>query len=106
MTPEQLISGWAPGGYDALTESDFAALAALKPEIALFGSGTSTTHNARNYPLVLAGGKNLGLKHGRFIKQKAERPLGDLFLTLLHRFDVPAKSFADNAGEFREILAS
>lgn len=40
------------------------------------------------------------------IKQKAERPLGDLFLTLLHQFDVPAKSFADNAGEFREILAS
>ena len=77
----------------------------LDNTVALFGSGTSTTHNARNYPLVLAGGKNLGLKHGRFIKQKAERPLGDLFLTLLHRFDVPAKTFADNAGEFREILS-
>ena len=62
-------------------------------------------------PLASTGGtqmkgKSLGLKHGRFIKQKAERPLGDLFLTLLHRFDIPAKSFADNAGEFREILAS
>lgn len=76
----------------------------LDNTVALFGSGTSNTHNARNYPLVLAGGKNLGLKHGRFIKQKAERPLGDLFLTLLHQFDVPAKKFADNAGEFREIL--
>src|SRR5262245_2653361 len=78
----------------------------LDNTVALYGSGTSTTHNARNYPLVLAGGKNLGLKHGRFIKQKAERPLGDLFLTLLHRFDIPAKSFADNTGEFREILTS
>lgn len=74
--------------------------------VALYGSGTSTTHNARNYPLVLAGGKSLGLKHGRYIKQKAERPLGDLFLTLLHQFDVPAKSFAYSAGEFREVLAS
>ncbi|MFO0799405.1 MAG: DUF1552 domain-containing protein [Gemmataceae bacterium] len=78
----------------------------LDNTVALYGSGTSTTHNARNYPLVLAGGKALGLKHGRYIKQRAERPLGDLFLTLLHRFDVPARSFADNAGEFREILAS
>ena len=29
VTPEQLIGGWAPGGFDALTEADFAALAAL-----------------------------------------------------------------------------
>ena len=43
-------------------------------------SGTSTTHNARNYPIILAGGKNLGLKHGRFLKQSQERPLGDLFV--------------------------
>lgn len=39
VTPEQLIGGWAPGGFDALSESDFAALAALRPEVALFGSG-------------------------------------------------------------------
>jgi len=39
VTPDQLISGWAPGGFDALSESDFAALAALLPEVALFGSG-------------------------------------------------------------------
>lgn len=108
--------GW--GQYDRYLAEQFAyflsKLAAVRESdgrlldntVALYGSGTSTTHNARNYPLVLAGGKNLGLKHGRFIKQRAERPLGDLFLTLLHRFDVPARSFADNAGEFREILAS
>ena len=39
VTPDQLIDGWAPGGFDALSEADFAALAALKPEVALFGSG-------------------------------------------------------------------
>ena len=47
----------------------------------------------------------LGLKHGRFIKQQKERPLGDLYVTMLHRFGIPARSFADNAGEFSEILA-
>ncbi|MBM3996107.1 MAG: DUF1552 domain-containing protein [Planctomycetes bacterium] len=77
----------------------------LDNTMALYGSGTSTTHNARNYPTILAGARNLGLRHGRFIKQQAERPLGDLFVTMLHRFDVPMRSFADNAGEFSEILA-
>jgi hypothetical protein len=77
----------------------------LDNTMALYGSGTSTTHNARNYPLILAGGKNLGLRHGRFIKQQAERPLGDLYVTMLHRYDIPVRGFADNAGEFSEILA-
>lgn len=77
----------------------------LDNTMALFGSGTSTTHNARNYPTILAGGANMGLRHGRFIKQQTERPLGDLFLTMLHRFDIPLRSFADNAGEFNEILS-
>ncbi|MFT7642129.1 MAG: hypothetical protein ACI9G1_003886 [Pirellulaceae bacterium] len=76
----------------------------LDDTLALFGSGTSTTHNARNYPLILAGGKNLGLRHGRFIKQTEERPLGDLYLTMLHQLDIPASSFGDNSGEFSEIL--
>jgi uncharacterized protein len=30
---------WAAGGFDALTESDFDALAALGPELVIFGSG-------------------------------------------------------------------
>lgn len=76
----------------------------LDDTLVLYGSGTSTTHNARNYPLILAGGKNLGLKHGRFIKQPEERPLGDLFVTMLHQLDIPVKSFADNAGEFSELV--
>jgi len=66
-------------------------------------------------PTILAGGRNLGLRHGRFFKPpgnegdqqgRNERPLGDLFVTVVHRFDIPARSFADNAGEFSEILQS
>ena len=77
----------------------------LDNTMALFGSGTSTTHNARNYPTILAGGANLGLRHGRFFKHETERPLGDLYVTMLKRYGIPADSFAENAGEFSEILA-
>ncbi|MGE3804222.1 MAG: DUF1552 domain-containing protein [Gemmataceae bacterium] len=76
----------------------------LDNTMALYGSGTSTTHNARNYPTLLAGGRNLGLRHGRFFKEKTERPLGDLFVTMLHRYDVPVRSFGENTGEYSEIL--
>lgn len=76
----------------------------LDNTMSLYGSGTSTTHNARNYPLILAGGGNMGLRHGRFIKHTTERPLGDLFVTMLHRFDIPVRNFADNTGEFTEIV--
>jgi len=77
----------------------------LDNTVALYGSGTSTTHNARNYPTILAGGQNLGFRHGRFFKASTERPLGDLFVTILHQLDIPARTFADNTGEFTELLA-
>src|SRR5262245_36060409 len=77
----------------------------LDNTMALFGSATSTTHNARNYPTILAGGANLVLRHGRFFKHETERPLGDLYVTMLNRYGIPTNSFAENAGQFSEILA-
>jgi uncharacterized protein len=41
VTPEQIATGWAAGGFDALTEADFAALAARAPEVALLGTGAT-----------------------------------------------------------------
>ena len=76
----------------------------LDNTMTLFGSATSNTHNARNYPTILAGGANMGLRHGRYFMHETERPLGDLYVTLLKRFGIPADSFAENAGEFPEIL--
>jgi uncharacterized protein len=40
VTPEQIVSGWCPAGFDALTDTDFAAVVALQPEIVLLGTGT------------------------------------------------------------------
>jgi uncharacterized protein len=40
VTAEQIVTGWAPAGFDALTPEDFAAIAALAPEVALLGTGS------------------------------------------------------------------
>jgi uncharacterized protein len=41
VTPERVVTGWTAGGFDTLTEADFAALAELKPEVVLLGTGAS-----------------------------------------------------------------
>ena len=41
VTPERIVQGWAAGGFEHLTEADFAALAALAPEVALLGTGAT-----------------------------------------------------------------
>jgi uncharacterized protein len=41
VTSDRIITGWAASGFDALTEADFAAMAALEPEVALLGTGAT-----------------------------------------------------------------
>ena len=41
VTPDAIVTGWAPSGFAALTEQDFTALLAHKPEIVLLGTGAS-----------------------------------------------------------------
>ena len=87
----------------------------------LFGSGSSTTHNYRNLPLVLAGGRGLGLRHGRHLRfgpppnfdggksdgnnplKPGDVPFANLFVTLLDRMGVPTKGFADSTGELSDV---
>ncbi len=39
LLPDAIIEGWAPKGFDALLESDFASLLAYRPEMVLLGTG-------------------------------------------------------------------
>ena len=39
LTPERIIRNWRPSGFADLTDSDFADLAGLEPEILLLGTG-------------------------------------------------------------------
>ena len=57
VTPERIITDWARGGFDALTEAEFAAMAALQPEVALLGTGTTLRFPSPRLtrPLIDAG---------------------------------------------------
>lgn len=88
----------------AATPDPLAEGSLLDNTIVLYGSGTSKTHVGRNYPLVLAGGKNLGLKHGAFHRFEEERPFNDLLLTLLQRAGVETEHFGDSERTVGQIL--
>ncbi|MGJ8692945.1 MAG: DUF1552 domain-containing protein [Thalassotalea sp.] len=76
------------------TEDGFGSL--LDNTQILYGSPCSTTHNARNCPLILAGGKNMGLTHGSFHKFSEDVPMTNLFVKMLQSASVPTKTFSDS----------
>ncbi len=41
VTPEKIITGWAPRGFDGLAPEDFATLVDLAPEVVLLGTGAA-----------------------------------------------------------------
>ena len=71
----------------------------------LYGSSNSKTHNNTNYPLVLAGGRDMGYRHGQYLKFENDVPLSNLFVTIQKRMGAKADSFADSTGEMKEVLA-
>jgi hypothetical protein len=78
----------------------------LDNTVVLYGSSNSETHVNSNYPLMLAGGEKLGLKHGALHDfGKKAPPLSNLYLTLTNALDVPAKQFSDSSGTIPEIMA-
>lgn len=70
----------------------------------LYGSGSSTVHNTRNFPLILAGGKNLGFKHGTFHGYDESTPMSNLLLTMLQQSGTPVEHFSDSTGTLSELL--
>src|SRR5262245_13904704 len=67
----------------------------LDNTIVLFGSGASTTHNPRNLPTLIAGGANMGLKHGVHWKN-GETRMSNVYLSILRSLGVEQESFADS----------
>lgn len=98
----------------------------LDNTLLLFGSASSAFHLSRNYPLILAGGKSMGFKHGQYLnyagagayrggwakgdkepwKMKAtheDLPLSNLFVTMLQKLGVNTKAFGDSTGTLNEV---
>ena len=88
----------------AETPDPLAEGSLLDNTVVLYGSGTSKTHIGKNYPLIVAGGRNLGLKHGAFHKFEEERPFNDVLLTLLQQVGVETDHFGDSEGTVEQIL--
>jgi hypothetical protein len=102
----------------------------LDSTMVLFGSGMSYghSHSNSNLPILLAGGRGLGLKHGQHIDYNRPRTgtyaldfdewrtlcgpprddkarLSNVLLTMLQKMDVHAEQFVDSLGPVSEILA-
>lgn len=69
----------------------------LDNTIVLFGSGASTTHNPTNLPTLIAGGANMGLKHGAHWRQP-NTPMSNLYLSILRSMKIEEPSFSDSTG--------
>lgn len=78
----------------------------LDNTLVLFGCSNSKTHVNRDYPLMLAGGHNLGIKQGQFLDMSTrDARMSDLLLTMLQQIDVPASSFSDSNSVIEDILS-
>lgn len=99
----------------------------LDNTVAMHGSASSSFHLSRNYPIISAGGKNLGFTNGRYLKfgkgnednqagagidtdagwmlktEVEELPLAKLFVTILQRLGVETDSFAGESGTLSRI---
>ena len=78
----------------------------LDNTVLLYGGSTSTTHLARNYPLILAGGQSLGLRHGSHQHfDEDEYCLADLYVTLLQQLGLDVAQFAGGQRSLSQLLS-
>jgi len=99
----------------------------LDNTLAMHGSASSSFHLSRNYPIISAGGKNLGFTNGRYLKfgkgnednqagagidtdagwqgkvEVEELPLAKLFVTILQRLGIKTDSFAGQTGALSRV---
>jgi hypothetical protein len=68
----------------------------LDNSIVLFGSGASTTHNPKNIPTLIAGGSNMGLRHGTYWKD-GETHMSNVYLSILRSMGINVDSFSDSS---------
>jgi len=100
----------------------------LDNTFAMHGSASSSFHLSRNYPIVSAGGSNLGFNNGRYLQyvnlledgslpgagvisdsgwrgtaKEEDQPLGHLFVSVLQRLGVETDSFAGCTGTLNRM---
>jgi len=77
----------------------------LDHTVLLLGGSQISSHSGKSFPMLLAGGKNLGFKHGQHLKWKGdEKSASDLYLTILQQLGCPVTSFKESKGTLSELL--
>jgi hypothetical protein len=56
-------------------------------------------------PTLLAGGKNMGLKHGTYWRQDDSK-LSNMFLSILRSMELEVENFADSTGTIANNIFS
>ena len=63
------------------------------------GAATSKVHDNTNYPILMAGGKQMGHKAGQFVSYDEQKHrLSNLFVDIGRAMDVPMEKFGDSNG--------
>ena len=85
VTTDKITTGWASGGFDALSVEDFATIAALEPDVVILGTG-----------------KTLRFPHPRLTRALTDARIG------LEVMDTPAacRTFNILAAEGRKVAAA
>lgn len=88
---------------DSIKEGNGRSL--LDNSMVLYGSGLSdgNRHSHDDLPVVLAGGAGGKLRTGRHIVCDSDRPMGNLFLSMLDMMGTPAESIGDSSGRLTEL---
>lgn len=78
----------------------------LDHTVLLLGGSQISSHSGGSFPMLLAGGRKLGFRHGQHLKWKGgTKPASDLYLTILQQMGCPVKSFKESTGPISELLA-
>ncbi|MDA9777784.1 DUF1552 domain-containing protein [Rubripirellula sp.] len=97
------LSEQLAGFFDRLNRYQDQDGSVMDNTIVLYGSGASTTHWSRNLPTLVAGGSNMGLRHGRYWRN-GETRMSNLYLSILRSMKIEAENFADSNGVLEDSI--
>jgi hypothetical protein len=85
---------------DALASIREGERSLLDNSLVLYGSGISDgdRHNHDDLPILMAGSGGGRVQTGRHIEYPRQTPLCDLYLWMMHQFNLRADSFGDSTG--------
>ena len=77
----------------------------LDSTLFLYGTGISdsNTHFHDDLPIALVGGKQVGIKGGRYIRYPEDTPLANLHMSILEKLGVPVDALGDSTGQLDRL---